>query len=264
MNKVQLIILFLLSILQISSCQNITKKDIESDIEVTSDVSEVLNLPFDYIVVSGEDALEKCLKLREENKGKITPVILGKYEDVKMQVEVASYEQETSKEIIDQSENYDAESLLKQRKDDDPEAYNYVELGDWPEILSPMTSITSNKDLLTGAYIDKVYIGLIPTEKSYEVPAYIKFGGWNSCPSPAEQVAILRYWYFQYGAQVISITSDIIECTVENPPETKEESIDLANEQFLYCSDIVLQGTGTISELAGSLYKSDYWFFWWD
>lgn len=256
---ISLFLIFVLNVFQITPAL-----EAENTNKANKDISNEIDLPFNYIVVSGKDALETCLRLREENKENITPVILGTYDDLKMHKETASFNTDSTEDIIKKSLEYNVEDLLNQRFEEDPEAYSYVELGQWPSTLSPITSITANTDIMTGEFLDEVYIGLIPTGNSYEVPAYIKFGGWNACPSPEEQIAILKYWYNKYGAQVISMTSATLECTVDNPPETKEDSIDLAKDQFIYCSDIVTQGTETISGLAGYLYESKYWFFWWD
>jgi hypothetical protein len=38
----------------------------------------------------------------------------------------------------------------------------------------------------------------------------------------------------------------------------------LAREQYLYCSDIVWQGVGSVSNLSKTLLNSNYWYFWWD
>lgn len=71
------------------------------------------------------------------------------------------------------------------------------------------------------------------------MPAYLRFVDWNECPIPEEHVGIFKYWYEKYGAEIISMTGDVIECTVKNPPRTKEEALSLANEQYLFCADIV-------------------------
>jgi len=60
------------------------------------------------------------------------------------------------------------------------------------------------------------------------------------------------------------VTSDSIEGYVANPPKSKEEAINLAWQQYLYCSDIVEQGTETISNLASSIINHEHWYFWWD
>jgi hypothetical protein len=74
----------------------------------------------------------------------------------------------------------------------------------------------------------------------------------------------MRYWKERYGAEIVSLSGDVIECAVQKPPRTIEDSIELAWEQYWYCSDIVDQGTQTIMNLAAGLMNSDYWFFWWD
>ena len=51
---------------------------------------------------------------------------------------------------------------------------------------------------------------------------------------------------------------------VARKPETRAAALDLAREQFAYCSDIVEQGVGTLSALAASLMENDWWYFWWD
>ena len=61
-----------------------------------------------------------------------------------------------------------------------------------------------------------------------------------------------------------AISSDVIEMRVERPPSTREAAFAVAEEQFAYCSDIVLQGTGSISALAATLMNGTAWYFWWD
>jgi hypothetical protein len=51
---------------------------------------------------------------------------------------------------------------------------------------------------------------------------------------------------------------------VANPPTTKEDALKLAEEQFVYCEDIVTQGTETIENLAAGLINAKKWYFWWD
>jgi hypothetical protein len=38
----------------------------------------------------------------------------------------------------------------------------------------------------------------------------------------------------------------------------------LAREHYLYCNDVVDQGTNDLSTLAALLAASDWWYFWWD
>ena len=47
-------------------------------------------------------------------------------------------------------------------------------------------------------------------------------------------------------------------------PATKEEALALAWEQFVYCPDIVTQGTETVEVLAAALLNGPVWLFLWD
>jgi hypothetical protein len=111
-----------------------------------------------------------------------------------------------------------------------------------------------------------VTMQLIRVEKSYEVPAYLGFGGWNECPPPEIQVAILREWRKEYDAVPIAVTGDVLECAVPSPrrPRTEDECMKLAAEQWIFCDDIVGQGTQSVRGLAIEICKAPTWFFWWD
>jgi hypothetical protein len=63
---------------------------------------------------------------------------------------------------------------------------------------------------------------------------------------------------------VACVSGDVIEMTVARPPMTKEAAMELAKEQFLYCPDIVYQGTESVEALAAGLLDARVWFFWWD
>ncbi|WP_342433176.1 DUF4253 domain-containing protein [Neobacillus sp. FSL H8-0543] len=110
----------------------------------------------------------------------------------------------------------------------------------------------------------KIILAKIPTNKPWEVAAWIPMGGFNECPMPEEQVAVFKYWHEKYGARPALVTHDVWELFVENPPKTQEEAEILAWEQFGFCSDIVLQGVGSVNGLAGTLINSSVWYFWWD
>jgi hypothetical protein len=74
----------------------------------------------------------------------------------------------------------------------------------------------------------------------------------------------MKYWQERYGAEVVGVTHDVVEMLISRPPRTRAQALELAREQCLYCSDIVLQGTNTLDVLAASLLDGTTWFFWWD
>jgi hypothetical protein len=105
---------------------------------------------------------------------------------------------------------------------------------------------------------------LIRLEHSWEVPAYLEFGGWNDCPAPELQVAALREWRNEYRAVPAAVTGDVLECMVINRPQTEAAAMKLAAEQWIFCDDIVGQGTQSVRKLAMEIWKKPSWFFWWD
>lgn len=103
----------------------------------------------------------------------------------------------------------------------------------------------------------------IPVKNPWEVFAYLPFGGWNECPANEEHMAVAKYWFEKYGAVPALMTHDVLEYSLP-APVSQEKAMEVAWEQFTYCSDIVEQGVGTVGRLAGGLAQSKFWYFWWD
>lgn len=105
----------------------------------------------------------------------------------------------------------------------------------------------------------------IPTKNPWEVVVYVPFGGWNECPVPEEMAAICRYWFEKYGAMPAVITHDTLEFLLPKPI-AKDEAMETAKEHAAFCSDRVGQCTesGTVGEVADTLWQSTVWYFWWD
>src|SRR5690606_15273239 len=99
---------------------------------------------------------------------------------------------------------------------------------------------------------------------AHDLPAHLGWGGWNQCPPPAAHVAMLRSWHQRFAAELAFIGPDTLELSVARPPATTAELRELAWEQYIYCSDIVHQGAGSLDALARELCGSPRWFFWWD
>jgi hypothetical protein len=134
----------------------------------------------------------------------------------------------------------------------------------WPDASDRAISINSVTDAGTQKPLRTVRFALIELTHPYEAPAYLGFGGWNAAPLPHEIVAVLREWGTEYGAVPIAITGDVLECIVDRPPQTQEAAFKLAAEQYIFCDDIVGQGTQTVRRLAMEIWRSPTWFFWWD
>lgn len=135
--------------------------------------------------------------------------------------------------------------------------------GPWPAHVGRVEP-TIATDLSTGRPFAQVHIVTLPTERSWEVPAYLRWGNWNGCPPPEYHCAALRHWHERHGAELVGIDRDTINLRVERRPKGRVEALELARECYAYCQDTVDQGTGTIEALAATLMASDWWFFWWD
>jgi hypothetical protein len=214
----------------------------------------------ELIKVSGKDVLSTYQKLKA-NPG-VIPVILGDNDDVMSITEVMNYISESFSELLQQAESIDPLDWFNKRQAQDQEYYDLTH-GDWQD-LTPASALSVHLDLLTNEPKEEVYIVLVPVAKSWMIPAFLKIGGWNDCPTAPEHSAIFKYWHECYGITVAAITRDVIELEVQRPPTTKEQALRLAEEQFLYCPDIVYQGTESIAALAATLLNGRVWFFWWD
>jgi hypothetical protein len=220
--------------------------------------------PYPVVECRGAEALAEWARLwsRGQTEG-FYPVIVGDAHDMENLAGSITVNASAPASIIERASGLSGAGILDARVKQDPELYGDVEEGDWPDDVAHQ-SIVSHTDLSTGKPKAKVYIAQIPTVYSYEVPAYLRYGGWNDCPCAEEQVAIHRMWSEQYGARIIAATGDVIECTVTKPPTSRDSAIKLAREQFIYCTDIVFQGVESLGVLAAGLKDHDAWFFWWD
>jgi hypothetical protein len=136
-------------------------------------------------------------------------------------------------------------------------------LGAWPDHPPANPGLAVAQDL-QGQPLEKVHILVLPTHDGADVPAILRWGNWNACPAPEFHVAALRSWHQRYGVELVGLSSDVMNLRATRRPATRSEAIALAREQYLYCEDIVDQGTETLAPLAATLMADDWWFFWWD
>jgi hypothetical protein len=110
----------------------------------------------------------------------------------------------------------------------------------------------------------RVHLGLVPTSFGWQTPAFLRFGAWNRCPSPGENVAVLRFWDDHYGAEVVGMAGKRMELRVSRPPQTQADALGLARQHYLFCPDLVPEETRSLYPLAGSLIGDAVWSFRWD
>ncbi len=128
----------------------------------------------------------------------------------------------------------------------------------------PANSFTIPYDLQTWEPLPTVHVALLSTRQGWQVPALLRYGGWNACPNPEEHVCMMKHWAETYGAEPLGMARDRVEMAVARPPRDRAAALALATEQYAYCNDIVDQGTETLDALAAGLLGATAWFFWWD
>jgi len=188
------------------------------------------------------------------------------YEFLEFSMDPDSPEHQSREEIIEASKHINVQEFFKRSvanaspSEDDPHDVIGEFLGkgllDF-EMRVASFGTTHNPD-------DTYIIAKIPTDKPWEIAAWVPIGGYNDCPFPAEMVAVYKYWHEKYGAVPAAVSFDQWELTVEKPVTDQGEAMALAMEHFGFCSDSVWQGVGTVGALAGTLLDSKLWQFWWD
>lgn len=105
----------------------------------------------------------------------------------------------------------------------------------------------------------------IPVKNSWEIFAYLPFGGWNECPNTPELMTVAKYWFEKYGAVPAAMSHDELEFLLPTPV-SQEQAMENAAEQYGFCPDIVVQEQDdpTVCNLADTLWQSTVWYFWWD
>lgn len=153
------------------------------------------------------------------------------------------------KGLIGAGENLDVEKWLDLKR-----AETEVDIGNYTKEKWPPAKPPTSKELL-----------LLPVNKAWHVPAFLRLGNWNENPPAHVHVAMLKRWHDKFGAEVVTVARDTMHVEVKEPASTKEAALELAFEQFAYCSDTVFTGGDqTISGLAIDLLDSKFWHFWWD
>jgi len=227
--------------------------------------------PYPLQAARGAEAVRQWRTLQAEwRKEGCSALLLGDEKEVRRVTESFECNETPVERVIENAKSQKPFRFFRQqlagiREYLDPEdEYDPWQAGEWPRQPVEPQELGAHRDVLTRKPKETVYFAKIPTVHAFEIPAYLQFGGWNACPWPQEHVAILRRWSERYGLEMYAYTGDVIECEIARPPAGRKEALKLAREQYLYCSDIVDQGVGSIASLAAILEVSTHWYFWWD
>jgi hypothetical protein len=211
---------------------------------------------------TGEKALQLWVDLRSVvDATGFWPVILGDRYELETAGVRLGEATESIKSTLLAAESIDVRTWIRKRIASNPDYYKLPE-GDWPEDEFGLNDFSSNLEDLAKQPLPEVFLALVPTKNSWEVPAYLQFGGWNDIPLPEASVAILKHWNELYGAELVAVQADTIEIHVLRPPTQKRTAQQLAKEHSAYCRDVF--DDHTVGSIGAILRKSRVWYFWWD
>lgn len=197
-------------------------------------------------------------------------LVVGEQRNLSNLKEALEYSNDSTQDIIAKSAKLNAIEWLAKTKtimlaDLAQDDIDFDEMmGQWNGESGQKSGYSLATDILTQKPIEDLNGIKVKVEHNWHIPALLKYGGWNKCPSSEVHCMLWQYWEAKYQAKIVGISHDTIEAHVANPPVSKEEAIELAIEQYLYCNDIVDQGCESIANLASSIMNSNVWFFWWD
>ncbi len=239
-----------------------------------------LKSPFPFVRVPGKEAYAALGRLQKSYQD-ATPVIWGEEKQVCTLVDMFDEDRPHANDSLAAAAKFTsgADALRKHRKEQREKFRAYFKSrgmeypeeneeepveAEVPSDVRPHDELLGFHDYRTGKPHAEVLIGIIPTARSWEVAAHLKFGAWNECPAPYVHVALAREWHERYGARLVVNTGDILEFEVERPVPTLEEARELVPVFESYCSDIIYQGVGSREALARTLHGGRFWYFWWD
>ena len=216
----------------------------------------------ELITVAGVDAVAHWKQLREQydSTGKY-PVLLGSRRDYdawcKRRVDSSS-----NAEILAEARTVAFPDWFLERRNAELDP-SPADRDMWPSEPPEPIDIAAHLEPESGLPRAEALVGLVPCASPPELFGQLPWGGWSDCPWPAEHAAVMRYWLDKYGAEVVSITQDTIECHVARPPRDRDAAIRLAKEQMAYCESITEGGTLCAATIAAGLLTSHTWYFWW-
>ena len=107
-------------------------------------------------------------------------------------------------------------------------------------------------------------LGLVQAEHGWQIPALLPWkGSTNWELYGAEHAAVLRAWHEQYEVELVSMTWDILELYVPNPPSADDDVLTAASQIHAYCPDLLAAGVPTLDDLAIHMVRSRAWYFRW-
>lgn len=109
----------------------------------------------------------------------------------------------------------------------------------------------------------EVTIALVPAAEGWEVPALLAWAGAERLDIVGgEHLSVLHFWHEAYGATLVALGLETMECLVEYPPIDARGAFELAVQQYAYCPALMDNLVPAIGGLAATLFGR-HWFFDW-
>lgn len=110
---------------------------------------------------------------------------------------------------------------------------------------------------------ERVQIGLVPAVAGWEVPALLAWSGAERDDiGGAEHLSVLHFWHESYGADLVALGLDTVECLVARPPDDARAAFELAVQHYAYCPALMDNLAPAMGALAATLFGT-HWFFDW-
>ena len=109
----------------------------------------------------------------------------------------------------------------------------------------------------------KVQLALVPAKGGWELPALLAWpGGEGLDIGGPEHLSVLHFWYEAYGAEVVAMGLEQLECLVTQPPDDARGAFELAVQHYAYCPALMDNLAPAMGALAATLFGR-HWFFDW-
>ncbi len=110
---------------------------------------------------------------------------------------------------------------------------------------------------------DEVQMGLVPAAGGWEVPALLAWSGAEGAGlGGAEHLSVLCHWHRGYGADLVAMGMDQLECLVTRPPTDARSAFELAVQHYAYCPALMDNLVPAIGGLAATLLGRHWYFDW--
>lgn len=220
-------------------------------------------LPFQVVQIQGTQLYSDWKKLNAQwRREGCSAVILGDHDHMLRHESNFEMDARSTEEILAAAKNI---NYFEKRLESWPTFLDDVKDGEWPKDEPSASPAGALENSFNSP--DKLeWVARIPTAQSYEIPAWLRWGNHNDCPSPEEHVAVLRHWNEKYGLEIFFMTDESVSYILGHPPTDRAAALALAREHILYCSEGLdgLEMSGGLGVQARQLIDTRLWYFWWD